>query len=155
MEQGILDVLQAIQALRREVEEDITALSCKFDTAIKSHYELKVEIASMKAELSAQINALDKNTSEMWENVRLLEKDMSQIKQEVAQRVDECKTAVYNLRKDLTQRDTDIEKKVDEHLNTTAGRDSSRKTAFQWTNLITPIVVTIGLAVIGVIVGTK
>jgi len=155
MEQGIIDVLQAIQALRREVEEDITALSHKFDTAIRSHYELKVEIASMKAELSAQINALDKNTSEMWENIRTLEKDMSQVKNDIAQKADECKTAVYTIRKDLTQRDTDIEKKVDEHLNVSTGQAKTRESAFKWTNFITPTILTIGLAVIGVIVGSK
>lgn len=125
-ESSARQILDAIQNLRREVEEDIHQLAEKFDDAVRSHYELKERISEMRADLNARVGQLDSNTSDLW-------------------------TALH----EVERKQAENERVLLEHVNKSVGQAETRKTAFAWTNLITPIVVTVGLAIIGWMIAAK
>jgi predicted nucleic acid-binding Zn-ribbon protein len=114
-------IIDRLQMMQRDTEEQISGvrkemhdMAAKFERAVSSHQELKLDFAVSMERMRASIENIDKNQNEIWSDLHKVEKDVA-IQSQV----------------------------VSEHLKLAEGSQNTRKAVTNWAQWITPLLVSI------------
>ena len=76
-------ILQQLQLMQRDTEQQISSvrkemhdMGMKFDRAINSHNELRLEFSVSMERIKASVELIDKNQNEIWADLHKLENSM-------------------------------------------------------------------------------
>jgi len=77
-------ILVQLQQMQRDTEEQISGvrkemheMSCKFDRAVTSHHELKLDFAVSMERIRASVELIDKNQNDLWADLHKVENFIS------------------------------------------------------------------------------